>query len=52
MLHRLSALQVTKIKQRGMYADGGGLYLQVNKNGSRSWIFRFKPHKRQSRGGT
>jgi integrase len=46
MLHRLSALHVTNIKQRGMYADGGGLYLQVNKNGSRSWIFRFKQNGR------
>src|SRR5260370_18761365 len=24
-----------------MYADGGGLYLQVGPSGSKSWIFRF-----------
>jgi len=24
-----------------MYADGGGLYLQVSRGGSKSWIFRF-----------
>jgi integrase len=45
-LHRLSALNVANIKQRGMYADGGGLYLQVTNNGSRSWIFRFKQNGR------
>jgi integrase len=41
-IHQLSAVKVTNTKQRGMYADGGGLYLQVSENGSRSWIFRFK----------
>src|SRR5260370_20772250 len=41
-VHRLSALKIANLKQRGMYADGGGLYLQVSENGSRSWIFRFK----------
>jgi len=29
-----------------MYADGGGLYLQVSENGGRSWIFRFKQNGR------
>lgn len=24
-----------------MYADGGGLYLQVSRSGTKSWIFRF-----------
>jgi integrase len=41
-IHRLSAVKIANIKQRGMYADGAGLYLQVSGNGSRSWIFRFK----------
>src|ERR1700730_11751999 len=41
-IHRLAAVKITNIKQRGMYADGAGLYLQVSGNGSRSWIFRFK----------
>jgi integrase len=45
-IHRLSALKIAKVKQRGMYADGGGLYLQVSANGSRSWIFRFKQNGR------
>jgi integrase len=45
-IHRLSAVKAASLKQRGMYADGGGLYLQVSANGSRSWIFRFKQNGR------
>jgi integrase len=29
-------------KNRGMYADGNGLYLRVQESGSKSWIFRFQ----------
>jgi integrase len=39
--NRLSALAVTRAKKPGMYADGGGLYLQVTSAGARSWIFRY-----------
>jgi integrase len=38
---RLSALDVKRARARGFYHDGGGLYLQIAKNGSRSWIFRY-----------
>ena len=38
---RLKGLSVSRQKKRGRHADGGGLYLQVNKDGARSWIFRF-----------
>jgi integrase len=40
-LNRLTALAVNKAKEPGMYADGGGLYLQVSRAGTKSWIFRF-----------
>jgi integrase len=40
-LNNLTALKVSRITQPGMYADGGGLYLQVQGK-SRSWIFRYK----------
>jgi integrase len=30
----------------GMHPDGGGLYLHVNKDGARSWIFRYMRHGR------
>jgi integrase len=39
---RLTALAVSRAKQRGYYADGGGLYLQVGASGAKSWVFRFK----------
>jgi integrase len=38
---RLTALAVQRARMKpGMYADGGGLYLQVTPNGA-SWIYRF-----------
>jgi integrase len=40
-LNRLTALAVSRAKDRGLYADGGGLALQVSKAGARSWVFRF-----------
>jgi hypothetical protein len=40
-IDRLSALAVTRIKGKGRFADGGGLYLQVTDNGTKSWLFRF-----------
>jgi Phage integrase central domain/Arm DNA-binding domain len=39
--NRLSAVEVRGIAQKGMYPDGGGLYLQVSASGAKSWIFRF-----------
>lgn len=38
----LTALQVKKLTEPGYYADGAGLYLQVAKGGSKSWLFKFK----------
>ncbi|MEH2552198.1 integrase [Bradyrhizobium sp. AZCC 2262] len=39
---KLKAKQVEQLSVRGLYGDGGGLYLQVAKGGSKSWLFRFK----------
>ncbi len=38
---RLTALGAEKAKNPGMYADGGGLYLRVTKEGTKNWVFRF-----------
>ncbi len=38
----LAALTVGRATKPGMYADGGGLYLQVSHEGARSWIFRYR----------
>src|SRR6516164_7200177 len=42
---RLTALKVQRAKTPGMYADGGGLYLQVSERGA-SWILRYMLNKR------
>jgi integrase len=39
--NRLSAVEVKNATEKGMYHDGGGLYLQVSAGGAKSWIFRF-----------
>jgi integrase len=41
-IDRLTALEVSALKAKGLYPDGGGLYLQVSSSGSKSWIFRYK----------
>lgn len=38
---RLSALNVSRLKQFGLHSDGGGLYLRVSKASTKSWVFRF-----------
>jgi integrase len=38
----LSARRAQTEKTPGLYADGGGLYLQVSATGAKSWIFRFQ----------
>src|SRR5262245_21317021 len=40
-LHRLSLDAISRKKERGLYADGGGLYLQVSKWGTKAWVFRY-----------
>ena len=46
IISKLSALAVAGAKVPGLYGDGGGLYLQVSANGSKSWLFRFKTRGR------
>jgi hypothetical protein len=41
-LNRLSARGVTTIKQPGLHADGGGLYLRVDAKGAKRWVFVFR----------
>lgn len=39
---RLDPLTIKSIKKPGRYADGGNLYLVVDKNGSKRWVFLFR----------
>ena len=38
----LTVKRIDRIKDKGRYSDGHGLYLQVNENGIKSWLFRFE----------
>jgi integrase len=38
---KLSAVAVRNKSAPGLYADGGGLYLQVTEAGAKTWIYRF-----------
>jgi integrase len=38
---RLTAVEVTNIREKGLYPDGDGLYLKVTGTGTKSWIYRF-----------
>ena len=38
---RLSALTVARTNEKGIYHDGGGLYLQVAAGGGKSWVYRY-----------
>jgi hypothetical protein len=40
-INKLSQMKIAKIVKPGLYADGGGLYLQVTKAGVKSWLFRY-----------
>lgn len=39
--NKLSQMKVIKTSKPGLYADGGGLYLQITKAGVKSWLFRY-----------
>jgi integrase len=43
---KLTALKTSKAKTPGYYGDGGGLFLQVSRYGTKSWVFRFKANGR------
>ncbi|MEI9996800.1 MAG: integrase arm-type DNA-binding domain-containing protein [Rhizomicrobium sp.] len=50
LLHRLSALKVSKLCEPGYYADGDGLYLQVtagNGGPAKSWLFRYSLNQKR-----
>ena len=48
---RMSALEVASKSKPGRYSDGSGLYLQVSKWQTKSWIFRFERDGRERQMG-
>jgi Arm DNA-binding domain len=48
---RLTALRVQRLDKPGRHADGNGLYLAINDNGAKSWLFMWKKNgKRKAKG--
>jgi integrase len=37
----LTVRKIASLRRPGKYPDGGNLYLQINPNGARSWLFRY-----------
>ncbi len=47
----LTARRIKRVRKPGRYGDGGGLYLAVNENRAKSWVFMWKRGgKRHARG--
>jgi integrase len=44
---QLNSAKIRALKTLGRYADGGGLYLQVSKWGTKAWIFRYQINGRR-----
>ncbi len=44
---KLTAKSVQALKESGRYGDGDGLYLEVSRTGSKSWILRVTVHGRR-----
>ena len=42
LLNRLSARHVETLKEPGLYADGGNLYLRIDKAGAKRWTFIYR----------
>jgi integrase len=40
-VNKLADIQVKNIAKRGLYGDGAGLWLQVSKWGTKTWVFRY-----------
>jgi integrase len=50
-VEKLSAMRVSKLAQPGRYGDGGGLWLQVSKWGTKAWLLRYAIAGRQRQMG-
>lgn len=46
-LHKLSARRAETVSTPGWHSDGGGLYLRLDKDGSKRWVFAWERNKRR-----
>jgi integrase len=49
--NKLTARAVATATKKGRYGDGGGLFLQVSKWGTKSWLFRYERNGRERQMG-
>lgn len=49
--NRLTAISIDRMKAKGRFADGGGLWLNVTVSGSKSWVYRWTRKGRVSEMG-
>jgi len=42
VIGKLTMLAVRQARERGLYGDSGGLFLQITETGAKSWVFRYK----------
>ena len=45
-IHKLTALAIERARRKGRLCDGGNLYLDISKNATKTWLFRYKIHGR------
>lgn len=50
-INRLSVRTVATVMQPGRHADGGNLYLRVDRSGAKRWVFFYKLNGRQREAG-
>jgi integrase len=46
-IHKLSPRYVQTLKKPGWHGDGGGLWLRLDENGSKRWVFAWERNKRR-----
>jgi integrase len=49
--NKLTARGIATATKKGRYGDGGGLFLQVSKWGTKSWLFRYERNGRERQMG-
>ena len=44
-INRLNARSVQTIRAKGRHADGGGLYLVIDRNAAKRWVFLYRDRR-------
>ncbi len=44
-IHKLNALQASRLTEKGRHGDGGGLFLSIGADGRRRWVFLYRDRR-------